>query len=533
MARSPMFGFLYMESVYQENTAISTAGKYVLFQCHHLSTLFQFVLLRCTRYRSHKVVLLVYNDLFCRSPFARELERGKIFDRILEIREPKNFEEKQHELFVTDYYNRYFETHGLSFDDMLEIYVACDLNNLFPVYCTLNNRAVSYIEMYEGQLRDKNRYCFCTTAFGYPSWIETLYRKYHTLSGCDDRYTVKRYLWPGSITEYPEKDIHMDFLREFYALPNQRKKQIADCMALPAEVDFHEVEILLMNSPKWTKSICGLEPPQHYLPYLLVADYYFDSKNFFIKNHPHANADTYFVGEIAQRANTIPATIPIEFFGLIDNFRIKKLISVASSGNLKISEFVSEEITLSENYLCEYSSIHKCYISLRLAHDTGDSFSTQGIGIRNDFIQKLRSCTFGADPISVSGTGRNRIYQFVGTMVADTKEHVLPPLFPNDRVTVFLDAKSVTDALEQIQNHTLLQRLIGIEIRKEAIYDSILSDTQTEYLFLFCTDEAYIRRISGRMYEYTLPHTGLRITAKAAECDAQLLSSINHLNDGR
>ncbi len=533
MASPPLFRFLHMESDYKENTEVGTDGKYVLFQCHHLSTLYQFVLLRFTRYRNHKVVLLVYNDLFCKSPFAHELERRKIFDRILRIREPKNFEEKQHELFVTDYYNRYFAENSLSFGDILGIYVACDLNNLFPVYCTLNNRAVSYIEMYEGQLRDKNRYCLCTTAFGYPSWIEELYRKYHTLSGSDDRYTVKRYLWPGSAPEYPEKDIHVDFLRTFYALSNDIKQLIVDCMELPEEVDFHEVEILLINSPKWTRAISGLETPRHYLPYLLVADYYFDSKNFFIKNHPHAIADPYFVNEIASRSNTIPATIPIEFYGLIDNFRVKKLISVASSGNLKISEFVTEEITLSEKYLSEYPYIHKCYVSLYLAHDAGDSFSTQGIGISNSFIQKLHRCTFLADQIPVPKTGGDRIYQFVGGMTADTKERVLPSIFAKDRVTVFLDAESVADTIKRIQKNRQLQELIGIEIRKEAIYDCILADIQTEYMFLFCTDEEYTHRIRGRVYDYTLPHTGLRITAKATECDAQFLSSINHPNSGR
>lgn len=518
-----------MESVYPE----STAGKYVLFQCHHLSALYQFVLLRFTRYRGHKVVLLVYNDLFCRSPFARALERRRIFDRILEIREPKNFEEKQNEPFVTDYYDRFFAKNGLSFDDILEIYVACDLNNLFPVYCTLNNRAVSYIEMYEGQLRDKNRYCFCTTAFGYPAWIEELYRKYHTLSGANDRYTVKRYLWPGSITEYPEKDLHVDFLRKFYALPKDIKKRIVDCMELPEEVDFHEAEILLMNSPKWTKAISGLETPQHYLPYLLIADYYFDSKDFFIKNHPHADADGYFVNEIARRFNTIPATIPIEFYGLIDNFRVKKMISVASSGNLKISEFVTEEITLSEGYLAEYSYIHKCYVSLYLAYAVGASFSIQGIGISNGFIQKLHRCAFGADQIPGPEAGEARVYQLVGGMTSAVKERVLSSIFAKDRVTVFLDMESMVDTIEQVQKNRHLRQLIGIEIRKEGIRDRILADLQTEYMLLFCTDEEYARRIRGRVYDYTLPHTGLRIYAKAVDCDARFLSSVNHPNGRR
>ena len=511
----------------QHNTA--SRRKYILFVCHHLSSLYQFVLLRLTRYKKHQVVLLVYNALFCQSSFAKNLEKRRVFDRILAIREPKNFEEKQYERFVTDYYDDYFVKNGLCFENIEEIYSACDLNNLFPVYCTLNHRAISYLEMYEGQFQDKDRYRFCTAVFGYPPWIEELYRKYHTLSGDGGADTAKRYLWPGSIREYPEKDVNTDFLKGFYALSDDKKKLIADCVGLPEEIDVHEMNLLLLNSPRWTKAITGLEPPFHYLPYLLIADYYFDRTNFFLKNHPHAEADPYFINEISVRANVMPATVPIEFYGLIDRFRVKKLISVASSGNAKIADFIAEETDLTENYLREYQYIHKCYLTLSLAHGLEERFICHGVGITDDFIRKLDRCAFASEQREAatpdSCTGADRIYQLVGKGAVSGNDAALS-LFEENRITVFLDPEAALDSLTKIQRRGFAEQLIGIEIHKIAIYEHTLSNTQTEYLFLFCTDKEYICRIRGSVWDYTLYHTGIRITAKMLEHSG--LSS--HLN---
>lgn len=106
-----------------------------------------------------------------------------LFSRILDVQEPKNFSEKKEECFVLDYYDEYFQNNALSFSNIKEVYTACDLNNLFPVYCVLNKKAVSYIEMYEGQFSDVERYYACTEIFGYPCWWEQLQRKYSSLSG--------------------------------------------------------------------------------------------------------------------------------------------------------------------------------------------------------------------------------------------------------------------------------------------------------------------------------------------------------------
>ena len=58
--------------------------------------------------------------------------------------------------------------------------------------------------------------------------------------------------------------------------------------------------------------------------------------------------------------------IPIEFFALIKDFCVNKLISVNSTGNEKIKDFIKQEIKLGVNYLQNWEMIHKAYITFEL-----------------------------------------------------------------------------------------------------------------------------------------------------------------------
>jgi hypothetical protein len=73
-------------------------------------------------------VLLVNHARFGYTTFAQKLEEHKIFDRVLTILEPKNFDEKQNEPFVCDYYDDYF-----SMDVQESSYIAAMNENGFEV----------------------------------------------------------------------------------------------------------------------------------------------------------------------------------------------------------------------------------------------------------------------------------------------------------------------------------------------------------------------------------------------------------------
>lgn len=507
----------------------------MLFHCHHLSTLYQFVWLRMTKYSKHHVVMLVNHESFAQSTFARNLEKYKVFDRILTVKEPKNFSEKQREKFVLDHYDEYFHKNGLSFAEISEIYTACDLNNLFPVYCILNKRALSYIEMYAGQFEDKSRYKAGTDIFGYPYWLEELSRKYHSLSGDNGEYTIKRYLSINSSCEYVDKDVSIDFIHEFYSLPTSCKNLLIHCMELPENIDFKETNLLLLNSPKWTRAITNLDVSYHYLPYLLILDYYFrDQENIIVKNHPHAGKEDFFENEISQRTRVISALIPIEFYGLLEDFHIRRLISVESSGNTKISEFVEEEIRLGKEYLDLYPYLHKVFLVFSIANRMENSAVYRTIGIRRDFIMKLKHCSFSSQldsekMIPVSGMTGERIYYMIRN-----KNEIISNLFlelvelGNDSVAVFLDYEGLLNYISWKQDISQIEYVVPIVIEKKAIYEYILSDTDDEFLFIFCTDCEYRKQIQNMQYEYTLEHTGLHIKAagSGAKNDKILLKLI-------
>lgn len=81
---------------------------YVLFHCHHLSSLYQFIVLKFKLHLIDDVVIIVYNDVFCESEFAHNLVKKGIFKAVIKAKEPKNFDEYQYEEFISSYYDNFF-----------------------------------------------------------------------------------------------------------------------------------------------------------------------------------------------------------------------------------------------------------------------------------------------------------------------------------------------------------------------------------------------------------------------------------------
>lgn len=492
-------------------------NKYILFHCHHLATLYQFIWLRsCYKY-DEKIVLLVNHKYFSSSLFAANLIKNQIFSRILGVQEPKNFSEKKEECFVLDYYDEYFQNNALSFSNIKEVYTACDLNNLFPVYCVLNKKAVSYIEMYEGQFSDVERYYACTEIFGYPCWWEQLQRKYSSLSGDSGNYTLKRLLWDGSKHEYPDKDIHVNFIELFYSMEAEYKNRITSCLSFLSSVDFRDMFLFLINSPRWTALMTGLSVEDYYLPYTLVIDYFFSSsKNLLIKKHPHAEDKDYLDNIFYDKNCVIPNTVPIEFMGLINDFKIKNLVSVESSGNSKIKCFVEHEIKLGREILACYQYFHRLAFIQMVINGLENIASIETIGINSTFFEVFYKFSLSLPVIIDKFPIEKKSYDI--KVIADASASVSKRITRNENshnenVLFFLDKKGLIDYIENEKKvrPTICNRIIVITIKKERQDSYMQIESNEEKVFVFCNDTVLFDEIEAIKWEYYLTYSKTKV----------------------
>lgn len=488
---------------------VSETSKYILFHCHHLSSLSQLITLKYLFHRNDLSILLVNHAVFGQTTFAKNLEKKKIFTRVLTIIEPKNFSAKQGEEFVSDHYDSYFEEMKLSFDNISEIYTVSDLNNLFPIYCRIHKIPITYVEMYPGQFEDESRYNASTEIFKYPGWLGELSLRYHSLTGDNSEYTKKRYLYYGSHIEYKNKDILIDFLNEFYSMDDKIKSSIIECIELPNDTDFSNFSIVLMNSSKWIHHISGIDLPYYYLLYQLIIDYYLSNEsNVWIKNHPHSFSDKYYETHIKNKLNILPALVPIEFFGLYDKFHVNISVSINSSSAAKISRFTNSEIRLGNVFFDMYLHIHKINISLLLGRYLGVDSVYETVGIDISFLKLIMK--------NISQSLSN--VQFCPTSIFLKCYIVYNSVFDfsnlskyDNSLIFFINDDSF---IKTVNNNPMLKKnSFRIKISKIALEDNSLSNMNNEYVYLICTNKMIENKIRLFKCEYILKNTGIIIKA--------------------
>ena len=485
---------------------------YVLFHCHHLSSLYQFIVLKFKFHLIDDVVIIVYNDAFCESEFAHNLVKKGIFKAVIKAKEPKNFDEYQYEEFISSYYDNFFLNNNLSFSQIKSIYTASDLNNMFPVYCSIHNKPLIYVEMYKGQFADINRYCFCTKIFGYPKWLEKLYRKYSTLSGDNTKMTSKRYLCKGSIIEYSRKDIIIDFLFEFYSLPAKYRELIISCLGSQKRNN-HFNNLLIINSPRWTKLYTKLEAPYHYFPYLLIADYYCDN-DVIIKNHPQAGYDYFFEKEIKPIITNLPSIIPIEFYGLIDNFRIDNFISVESSSYQKVEQFINNSIHLGLDYFKFYVYLHRLFTLKMLVANLGGSIDYNQLSFKAGLYKEIKLVN---ETSFIQISNDNVFDDYIWYIIEKSDMQSISNIFQDassNEVFVFFDFCSAKEALMITQKNKQCSQIITMEILIKRLRKKILSDEKKEYLYFLSSDQTITGALSTFFLSYKLKYSGLNISVQ-------------------
>lgn len=488
--------------------------KYVIFEAQHLSGLYQFLTLRFNKFKDEDVVLFVNKADFSKSNFANELIKNKVFSKVVSFNEPLlKYGELSGLEFINKFFNDIFDSNELEISDIKEVVTGCDVQNLFAIFCMSKKIELSFMELHTNQFVDKNRYEINRVYASAPVWVEELSKKFSALSG-DSKDVKKRFLYKGSPIEYKGKDTNVDFLKEFYSMDTKYKEQISRCLDIENCENIKNCDILLINSLGWSKPTTKLELPYHYLPYLLLADYYFKD-NLILKDHPQTPKE-YFLKNIKTKFNTLNSEIPIELFGLVEGFHIDNLISVNSTGNDKISHFVNREVKLGVNYLENFREVHKTYITFLLEKMICKDSNYHALNINTEYLTNFKK--FNDEELTKEILGinpkilRGNIFTIINRPNDQQCVSLKEALINADRSTKVVFWNIDLEKLIDFDNIDLLENFLEIRIYKSKNNgEDTLSDLLTETIYFYCKDKEVLNKVTNTSFEKELKHTGIKI----------------------
>ena len=503
---------------------IKRQNSKILFVMLHTSSLFQFLTLKFKKYNDSSVILLVNKQGYENTQIAQNLINEGVFENIVSFHEPLFIDSKNKEDLlnkIESFYSNILNSNDLSLDQFDDIYISCDMQNYFYYYCHTHKKPSIFIELLPNQFDDKSRYTVSRICANLPMWIEEFTRETKMLSG-ENSDVIHRFIYKESKNQ-SNKDIQIDFINEFYNLDICFKDIILRCMNITNLNIFKDCNMLLLNSIGWSQFESKLSLPQHYLPFQLIADYYYDhNNNVIFKDHPQTPCESYNK-YVVPHSKTVNATIPIEFFGLINGFHINKLISVESSGNDKISRFVDKEVKLGRSCLRNFRYIHKLYITLLLNKIICNTEHYHYYGLEKEFIIKFAENFNNSEKLkNLQGLDlkilKGNIFAIIGKYSNEHTRDLENALLNADNNTKIMffdfDYKNTISA----KNIDLLNYFVPITIHKKKIKDPILSDTYNENcLWFYCKDETTRNMVKNFSFYKDLPNTGIAIFVNSSE----------------
>lgn len=509
----------------------------VLFYMPHLTNLYQFLTLKFTKYSHQDVVLLTF-EAFAKSAFARRLAEEHVFVKIAGCIEVIHDDEiyritgnRDWKKGIQAYFDKILSDNSISIEECTDILISCDMSNNFFLYCCFQELKASFIESYENQFDDRNRYGINRKYGKGSAELEKLNIQFAALTG-ESQNVIKRYRFGEENKIINEVDENVDFLREFYELPQNVKEILKSIFEIKDTLKLNGCSVLLLNSIGYSVPLTKLEGRYHYYPYLLIADYYLNSENNIIfKDHPMTAV--YFGTELLNayvgEERQLNPVVPIEIYALADNFRINKLISVHSTGNVKISRFIDKEITIGDSYLVNFRIVHRLFTVFSIDAYIGKSVGYHYYGISKEFLCRFREHVFmpfeDGQPKGIkTSILKGNIFTIIDQIPENETENIESALTNADLDTkvMFLDSDKIHNFLT-FCHAELLEYFIPINISKYKLKENILSDTEDETIWFFCKNREIREKVCGFSMKRKLEYTGIEISA--ASVDRQLMEN--------
>jgi hypothetical protein len=355
-----------------------------------------------------------------------------------------------------------------------------------------------------------------------PSSYTAVLEKYKALCGTGDA-CKKRLRAENKTSDHSKslpKDEWLDFTFLFDNIPDEYKNIIGKC--LDKNIDSLQEKnscLVLMNSGGICANFTALDFAHMNLVYQLMLDYYNhnDESRILIKEHPYKAID-FSLDKYIENSIVLDSIVPIEFYRFIPNLSINRVLSIATTAIDKIADCVKENIRLGQSYYKHFRLCHKLFFafSLHLRLTSGKTGCNYAKGFNVEFIHNFARFCFNDFPNYEPKMGfgwqslKGDNFIIIDEVPHGNKKDLIAGLDSTSLLTkiVFLNTKKDL-AFFDLERIDLLEYIVPFVIKKTAVSNKCISDTEQEMLFFFCKDKAVREKAKSFSMQKSLKHTKL------------------------
>jgi hypothetical protein len=501
----------------------------VLFYCGHIGALSQIMSIRCHKHPDEEAVLAVTRIDIYRSNFIKKLVEEKVFNKVILMDIAFSLKEEsveKHEQKIIGCFDKNAKQNDIDFKSFSDIYIIQDATGELPIYLSIKNIPYTMVEMYMENMQqlDASRYHIAETNLkAHPSYTAVL-RKHKALCGTAD-ICKKRLRAENKTSDHSKslpKDEWIDFNFLFANISDEYKNTIGKCLDENiASVQERDSCLVLPNSYGFLTNIAKVDLAHMQVVLQLALDYYNhnDESRIIVKEHIylHPNFPLY---KYIENPVVLDLIIPIEFYRFIPNLSINKILSISTSAAGKIGDCVKENVNLGGSYYTYFRLCHKLFFafSLHLRLNNGKTVCNWAKGFNTEFIYNFAHFCFDDFPNYKPEMGfrwqdlKGDNFTIIDEVPPESKKDLIAGLNGADPLTkiVFLNTKK-DFAFFDFERFDLLEYILPFVIKKTALNDKCISDTEDETLFFFCKDKAVREKARSFILQKSLKHTKLSL----------------------
>jgi hypothetical protein len=495
-----------------------------------MGALSQIMSIRYHRHAGEEAVLSMSDTTLQQSNFAKRLVEEKIFNKIILILNAFSLKEESvenHEQKILDYFDTVAKQNDIDFNSFSDIYVVQDVNGEFPVYLSMRNIPYIMIEIYvEGQQQLdflERPFIFERVKAAHSSYAKVL-QKHKALCGTAD--ICKKRLRAENKTSDHSKSLPKDewiyFNSLFDNISDEYKNIIYKC--LDENIDSIQEKdscLVLPNSPGLLSHDARLDYAHMNLAYQIALDYYNhnDESRIIVKEHPYAHP-SFSLDKYIENPIVLDSIVPIEFYRFIPNFSINKVFSVMTSALDKIGDCAKENIQLGQSYYGHFRRCHKLFFafSLHLRLNSGKTSCNMSDFCSAQFIRNFARFCFddfsNYEPRRGFGLHNLKGDNFIilDEVPPEGKKYLIAGLSNSDPLTKIILLNTNKDfAFFDFERLDLLEYIVPFVIKKTAVSNKCISDTEPETLFFFCKDKSVRDAAKTFSMQKSLKHTKLTL----------------------
>jgi hypothetical protein len=511
----------------------------ILFYCGHKGLISQIISVKCHRHPHEDSILVMPGNNYPEINFAKRLVEEKIFSKIVGMNSTFSYKEEsveKQEQKIIGYIHKWVQQNNIDFNNFSDIYVITDIYGEFEVYLSIKNIPHIVIEPFMknfNSLDDEQKYSkikkIVTSA--HPSYAEVL-EKYKALYGSGD-ICKKRLRSESGASDHSKslpKDEWVDFESLFNTIPDEYKNLICKCLDENSGALQEKGSCLVLpNSGGICSNFTRLDIAHVNVVYQLALDYYHhnDESRIFVKDHPFRDVN-FSLDKYIENPVVLDVEIPIEFYKFIPNFSINKVLSIATTALDKIADCVKENIRLGSSYYTYFRLCHRLFFafSLHLKLNSEKTVCNYAKGVDEEFIHNFARFCFEDLPNYELKMGfgwqslKGDNFIILDEVPPENKKGLIAGLDGADPLTkiVFLNSKK-DFAFFDFERFDLLEYITPFVVKKTALNDKCLSDTEDETLFFFCKDKNVREKAKSFVLQKSLKHTKLSLEISAIDIE--------------